>query len=248
MDDIQQRQEDQYSFPYHYVPRWGEHFTQIRTMRWGYEYASYMEYVLDLLAEHHKPKRLLDVGCGDGRFIYEARKRLPDTELSGVDYSHQAISFARAFNPDVSFFVEDITNPSLDIGRYDSIVLIETLEHIPPAEVPRFLGGLANLLEKKGTLIVTVPSSNVPVSPKHYQHFDQRALEDVLSPYVSVIKWQFLNKKGFQTKVIMRLLTNRFFAINSVRISTWLYRYYTRYLLHAQPHNCGIILLVAQKV
>lgn len=248
MDDIQQRQEDQYTFPYHYIPRWGERFTQTRTMRWGYEYASYIEFVIDLLVEHYKPRRLLDVGCGDGRFIYEAKKHLRSTSFSGVDYSNQAINFARAFNPDVSFFAEDITDLSLDIGLYDSVVLIETLEHIPPAEIPKFLEAVMNLLEKDGILIITVPSTNVPLSKKHYQHFDKSKLENVLPKNASVIKWQFLNKEGLQSEIIKWILSNRIFAITSTKISTWIYRYYTKYLLRVQPHNCRIILLVVRKI
>ena len=40
-------QEAEYEFPYHYIPRLeGGNFSQVRKLRWGYEYLSYLRFVL----------------------------------------------------------------------------------------------------------------------------------------------------------------------------------------------------------
>lgn len=44
---------------------------------------------------------VLDAGCGDGRLCYELRKE--NVQVMGVDMSERAISFAKAFNPDINF-------------------------------------------------------------------------------------------------------------------------------------------------
>jgi len=42
-----------------------------------------------------QPKRILDVGCGQGRYLDLVRSRFPNAELIGVDFSEVAIAKAR---------------------------------------------------------------------------------------------------------------------------------------------------------
>src|SRR3954449_3553400 len=71
-------QESEYEFPYHYIPTLvNGNFSQVRKLRWGYEYLSYLRFVLSTL-EKLQFNSLLDVGCGEGRFLSEVAKRFPD--------------------------------------------------------------------------------------------------------------------------------------------------------------------------
>ncbi len=80
-------QEAEYEFPYHYIPRLeGGNFSQVRKLRWGYEYLSYLRFVLARL-ERVEFGSLLDVGCGEGRFLREVSKRFSGKRLLGVDFS-----------------------------------------------------------------------------------------------------------------------------------------------------------------
>ena len=52
---------------------------------------------------------LIDVGCGDGRLIYEAIGYKKFSKLVGVDYSDKAISFAKIINNNCKFYRIDLT-------------------------------------------------------------------------------------------------------------------------------------------
>lgn len=128
---------------------------------------------------------ILDAGCGDGRFLYDLRHA--DAELFGVDYSEAAIRFARAFNPQATFWVQSLTEMDLD-RTFDQIVCLETIEHLPPDLVPAAVDRLADHLAPTGRLVVSVPSDLYPPGRKHYQHFSVESLTRALSPRFEVEK------------------------------------------------------------
>jgi 2-polyprenyl-3-methyl-5-hydroxy-6-metoxy-1,4-benzoquinol methylase len=168
-------QEEQYGFPYHYlsvaVPLYRDvlHFQYVRKLA----------FIKKLLGDLHG-KRILDFGCGDGRFCYE----LSDAkcEIVGVDYSHSALLFAKAFNPSVSFFnaLEDVD------GKFDWVMMIDVLEHIPPNEINNLLELVSKSLAPDAKLLVSVPSVGIPVSRKHYQHFTADSISKLLSEFFHV--------------------------------------------------------------
>jgi 2-polyprenyl-3-methyl-5-hydroxy-6-metoxy-1,4-benzoquinol methylase len=174
----QKAQEDQYTFPYHYLDVGLEEYASILSV----EYLSYINIVKSLLGDT-KSKYILDAGCGDGRFSYELRGS--GARVIGVDYSQDAIRFAKTFNPEATFFVQDLKNLKIN-KKFDDIVLIETLEHILPVEIPKVLKALDKLLKKEGNLIITVPTTNSTVSEKHYQHFTEESLRQTLKNYFTV--------------------------------------------------------------
>ena len=144
----QELQEKLYNFPYHHIPQYEEKtFSQIRVLRWGYQYISYIYFTLSKI-ETLPFDSLLDVGCGDGKFLAEVLKSFPSKKLVGVDLSERAIMFARAFNPNIEFICGDITNPSLIDKRFHIVTLIETLEHLSPTELPKFVKILHNYINK----------------------------------------------------------------------------------------------------
>lgn len=168
----QQIQEESYSFPYHYLNIQSEDHELLQV-----DYLSYLRIVKDLI----KPftgQTILDCGCGDGRFCYEFKNE--NVKLFGVDYSEAAISFARAFNPEVEFFSQGLETINFST-KADYVVLIETLEHIQPENIPEILNKISNILKDDGKLIITVPSTNLPLQSKHYQHFTIKSLENTLN-------------------------------------------------------------------
>lgn len=101
MTDSQDIQFRQYGRPYHHDPYFDEMGEgHRRGMDWGFEYLLYSNKLREhVLAEN--PKSVLDVGCGDGRFL----KGLPAAidRRVGLDINDRALGFARAFSPDVDF-------------------------------------------------------------------------------------------------------------------------------------------------
>jgi 2-polyprenyl-3-methyl-5-hydroxy-6-metoxy-1,4-benzoquinol methylase len=246
-------QEEEYIFPYHYIPRFESGvFTQTMNINWGFEYLSTMEFLLGLLKDIPF-KSLIDVGCGDGRFCSEAAKRFPGKRICGIDVSERAISLARALNPEVEFLAGNITtSPFKEMksakGGFDLAVSIEVLEHIKPAEAPRFIEKIALLLKPGGKLILTVPTLNTPLQTKHYRHFDYDTLEQLLKPNFNIEQFYYLNRISRGTDLIRKVLSNRLFIINSKRLRGWIYEYYIKKYVIAKASTGRRIVVSAVKV
>ena len=86
-----------------------------------------------------------------------------------------------------------------------------------------------------------MPSDIRPVQKKHYQHFNEKTLRQVLEPHFKIRSIAFLNRNGW---AIRTLLSNRFFILNERHLLKWLYRFYKRRYLHADPSNGLRILAV----
>jgi len=203
-------QESEYCFPYHYLPyldnRAGVHLH--RQMAWGMEYLTYVTFVVDLIRQR-KPQSLLDVGCGDGRLIHMVKSLVP--HVWGIDLSEQALGFARAFNPNREFLCGGIENLT---ERYACVTVIEVLEHIPDADVPQFIEHLARIVEPGGCLVISVPTVNVPLSRKHYRHYDLELLRTTLEPYFQIEgSWWLCHCGGWQ-RWIQSLACNGLYTLN----------------------------------
>ncbi len=244
----QQLQESQYSFPYHYLARVDNRsFSQVFVHRNGYEYLSYTSFLLEYL-RNLAFNSLLDVGCGDGRFICEAINCFPHKEFIGVDYSERAILMARAMCPQACYLAGDITNTKLFDRRFDIIISIETLEHIALELTGDFVQGLASYLKDDGNLLLTVPSDNIPLNPKHYQHFSQQSLHKTLTPFFEIQELKYLNRKSAIVNLVNRLLINRFFMLHEPILMGLAYRTYLKFFLHAGPKNGTRLFAVCRKI
>lgn len=209
--DKQQVQEDAYSIPAHWLipDRWSQK---------GRLYFGYLDRCCSFLSETPKDARILDAGCGDGRFL----KELLDagyTNIYGTDYSARALSFASLFVPEAKLVESELQHLPYDDGFFDKIFLIETLEHIPPEEIPAVLKEFARILAPHGELIVTVPSLLLgPPTPKHYQHFTPDSLTATLLPVFSISALYGQDRGGFHPlKVLYRLIDNKLWDIVALR-------------------------------
>lgn len=244
-DDRRHLQDAQYKFPYHYIPQYdGRQYTSTVHWAWGHRYLGGLTVAFDAICKQDVSS-LLDVGCGDGRFLREAKERLPHCSMLGVDVSIQAIRLASAMNPDIAFRCQDITTDTVN-ETFDVVTMIEVLEHIPPATVPCFLDAVRQKVAPKGRLVLTVPHSNKTVSSKHYQHFTADSLKRALAnAFVSVevipfdlqsrsmwIMETLLGEPGSQYLITNRSLRTKFFNL------------YRRHFLYA-PHESKCMRLAA---
>jgi len=241
-------QEVEYEYPYHFLPTWdGKDFSQTKSLAWGYEYLSYLYFVLDKVDENNFDS-LLDVGCGDGRFLFEVNRKFSGKKLAGIDFSKRAINFAKIMTPEVEWVCGDINDENIFHMEFDIITLIETLEHINPEEIKNFLRGIHKRLKEDGTFIVTVPSKNIRVSQKHYQHFDLDSLTEVLSPFFSVIDVNYLNRKSSLSRTLINeILANRLFYLRNRKLLKKIYTFYLSHHLHMKEDNCRRIAVVCKK-
>lgn len=241
-------QELQYSFPYHYIPkRHGEDFSQVHFWSWGAKYLGGLERVLRALSKIEFDS-VVDIGCGDGRFLGELSKVRPDVDKVGIDYSDRAIAYAKAFNPGLDFRCVDLT--ICDLGRkFDIATMIEVLEHIPLGQIEQFLLGVAQVLKPDGVLVLTVPHSNKPVSSKHFQHFTSRSLRAVLSKYFEVEVIEPFDRERRWLRLLSRAMG--FHGNNYILTNKTLNNFYFRCVLNdclrtLPEEHCGRLLAVAR--
>ncbi len=246
MKDEQKIQEEQYVLPYHYVPQFSDqNFNQVFNFDWGYEYLSYLSFVSQLLKDLPF-EQLVDVGCGDGRFLHEIIKTYPHKKLLGIDYSPKAIQFAKVINPNISWIEGNICDPNILGFSPEIITLIETLEHIPPSEIETFLNGIKQHLDPKGYLIITVPSKNLTVTKKHYQHFDAESLEKTLTPHFKIEKLFYINRLSLKQKFLHKIMTNSIFILNHKKLRRALYQHYLKNHLNAKSHNAARLVAICK--
>ena len=246
LSDQQVKQENKYAYPYHYIPQWdGYKFSQTNNLSWGYEYLSYLHFVLEKVSQIEF-KSLLDVGCGDGRLLYELSRRFSGTQLVGLDYSQRAIDLAKMMvDTEVQWLCGDIRDENLFDDKFDIITLVETLEHIKIDEIKAFLKAINNHLAEDGSFIITVPSKNLDLKKTHYQHFDLNSLKGILSPTFTVSDVSYLNHK--YSRFIKKILTNKLFILKHKKMLRWLYNFYTNHLLVTDAANCRRIAVICKK-
>ncbi len=104
------------------------------------------------------PRRILDYGCGQGRYIDVVRERFPTAPLVGSDISRVALGNARGRHPDASFLLMDDERVPESDGAFDLIVSVEVLEHVTDADAATREFG--RLLAPGGTLVATTPCAN----------------------------------------------------------------------------------------
>lgn len=140
--------------------------------------------LLDDLEPRVGGRRLLDVGCGDGTAVRAASER--GWQARGIELSEPAVELCRRFGLDCSAI--DFFDPSLDDERFDVIIMIELLEHVP--EPGRFLGRAAELLDPGGMLYLTTPNFGSVsrrvlggdwrvIHQEHLSYFDARRLRSL---------------------------------------------------------------------
>lgn len=238
LDKQQQMQEDCYKFPYHYIPRFENgNYSQCIVVRWGYEYISYIYFVIKKLNEI-KFNSLIDIGCGDGKFLNEVQNNFKNKLLSGIDYSKRAIQYANLMNPNLRYICGDILKGEFIKKQFDVTTLIEVLEHIAPHDIDNFIRASHNLTKTEGRLLITVPTKNTKTHEKHYQHFDVDTLIRIFEPYYKIAEIKFINKISKLELWLNRLLANRLFITNEPLLVNNIYKLYDKYLLNAEEHNC----------
>jgi 2-polyprenyl-3-methyl-5-hydroxy-6-metoxy-1,4-benzoquinol methylase len=179
LSNKQKIQEDEYIIPYHFLDLSLDQYKYL----WQIEYLNLLKYINTQIKAFDE-QNVLDIGCGDGRLCYELKKN--KIKVAGVDFSEKAIKFAKIFNPDTDFFVQNIFNLNLD-NKYSQITMLEVLEHFPIEKIQQSISNLSKVLKDDGVLFLSVPSINTSLGDKHYQHFSEKSLNNILAEHFKKI-------------------------------------------------------------
>ncbi len=144
-------------------------------------------------ASEYAQGRVLDFACGVGYGI-EVLLAMGEgiKEVVGVDVDQESIDYAREnYNyPWVRYLVGGATDITLvdKIGRFDTIVSMETIEHIK--DDYNFIDNLVKLLKDDGTLVISTPfgrGREVECSnPYHYRQYKEEEFRELLTPFSQV--------------------------------------------------------------
>lgn len=172
-----------------------------------YEFRPYHK---SFLSDPPEPGSLLDVGCGDGKFI-EAVQDI-GFDVWGLDLDSMAIEVARNRGLDKVFpctldqFIEK------NSVRFDSITFFEVLEH--QADPGGFIDRLKVVLHKNGSLYGSVPNRNrfkvAPDArwdspPHHFTRWTEASLRSFLSRHgfteieIHYVNFGYLAMAGYAT-------------------------------------------------
>lgn len=140
-----------------YVSDYTAHHKQLEATRVETQSEGWFRRLQHLLPLDHK-KRILDVACGSGVFLYMLQKQ-GYTNIQGIDTSSQQVALARQLNLPV---VEgDILNfLSDDRETYDLITGFDVLEHFTKDEAVRFLDLIMKALSPGGGIIIQTPNAH----------------------------------------------------------------------------------------
>jgi 2-polyprenyl-3-methyl-5-hydroxy-6-metoxy-1,4-benzoquinol methylase len=111
-------------------------------------------HILDVLEDYKNPGSLLDLGCGCGFFLKEARER--GWQVSGVDPSEKSIAYARSLIGDNAVCG---TLDNVPTGRrFDAITLINVLDHM--VDACQQLQKVQDLLAPEGIIYLRFPNGS----------------------------------------------------------------------------------------
>lgn len=102
------------------------------------------------MANKKNGEKLLDIGCGIGRFCHAAHQH--GWDVKGIDLSEKAIEIGKQFAP----FPLEVKTVMEEFSLYNAVTAFEVLEHIEnPAD---FLVSVRPLLLPEGQVLMTVPN------------------------------------------------------------------------------------------
>jgi len=157
-------------------------------------------------------KNILDFGSGLGGNIKLLADKLRDKKFFLIDYSINAIEFARKSylgNKDIhgNFFYYFTNISSLSGKTLDAILSIEVLEHIK--EYREILDNFWNLLEKQGILIISVPVKGW--RDRHREHVNKFTIKTMFQILSKYSEWVHISPRTYSSR--SGILATAFFYI-----------------------------------
>jgi 2-polyprenyl-3-methyl-5-hydroxy-6-metoxy-1,4-benzoquinol methylase len=131
-----------------------------------------------LLAHVRAGDRVLDVGCGEGRFAAELAR--VGASVVGIDVAEEPLRRARALEPDLDLRLVDDGGPwELADSSFDVVWAGEVIEHV--LDTAAWLSEIRRVLRSAGVLLISTPAHSrlrllgLALSRKAFaEHFDPR--------------------------------------------------------------------------
>lgn len=147
------------SLKQHYDDRYaGDYMDADAYSTWAHDgLAGYrVRQTLEQVGNH--PRRILDYGCGQGKWTPLLRDMFPGAEIVGIDISEVAIAKASGKFPQHQFLVFDGDRAPLDDGGFDLVFSFHVLEHV--LDIAASIKDIARLLRPGGYACIIFPCGN----------------------------------------------------------------------------------------
>lgn len=115
---------------------------------------------VETLLQEQRCESLLDVGCGPRsplRLLAFSGKKI------GIDAYLPAIEESRVAGIHDEYICGSINDASFEPRKFDAVIALEVIEHLPKTEGPEFLARLESLARR--LVIISTPNGFVPQGP-----------------------------------------------------------------------------------
>ena len=103
----------------------------------------------------HNQNHHLDIGCGSGTFVSILNNKFS----AGIDISKKQINYAiRKYGSANKHFKEYKDRIPFKKNSFDSISIIEVIEHLTDEEIASLFNEIHNVLKKDGKIYITTPN------------------------------------------------------------------------------------------
>lgn len=105
-----------------------------------------------------KPRKILDVGCGDGSLIKKIKNKFYNIKVYGIDINPNVLKLNSVFK-EKNFSKQDLLNLSFKKNNFDVVICLDVLEHIK--DLNSAVNEIKRVLVKDGYLITSEPTENL---------------------------------------------------------------------------------------
>lgn len=165
----------------------------------------YIKYNFSFIFQQFKSKEIfcLEIGPGMGEFITHLNN-IGVNNIDIVDNDKGILDYAKKkFKIKNSIVNHNINLTDSKLGKYNLIVMIQVLEHIPINQYKKIIQILYKHLKQNGYLVIVVPNANNPLGIverygdlQHYNSFTEQSLKDLLT-YSHIENYE-IDIKGYE--------------------------------------------------
>lgn len=128
---------------------------------------------------------ILDWGCGTGRVTRHLPAYFPETSITGIDANPICIDWLQNNIPSINWVSGSyqIENNHLP-GRYDVLIALSVLTHLPAADQPIWMKQLHSQIETNGLMWMSTHGAHYyhQLTPKQYQQLLEKGIITLGNP------------------------------------------------------------------
>jgi len=135
--------------------------------------------------------RVLDLGCGVGYGCVSLLESEDITQVIGLDIAKDALSYGKTTYLILNLVLGDATNLPFKDASFDSVVCLETIEHVPSPE--QLLREIARVLVPRGIAVLSTPNKmfrspllGQPINPYHTVEWYRGQFVRLVNQYLTV--------------------------------------------------------------